>query len=1480
MAEPCWKTIDDLRNIFIRKYQDSELGSELEKACSEEYELVRDYNGRQILELLQNVDDACDETEKHINKSKDVVVKISFKNNLLEVGNTGTAFSAETIERLCLGRASNKSSENIGNKGTGFRSLLNDAEYIELYSGNFSIKFSERYTQKIFNDYKNKKKIKDQISNWKKDYPLRFPIMNCPEQIEKINTEFDTLIRVKIKQDNTEKENSIENQLKQPFYKSLLFLPNITKIIIEVDDEIKEFSKIVDNQEVFIEEKINKKIQKTEKYFLYSKEVDINGKFANLIIAIPKDDYDFSNEKVYCYFPIRNFQTPIHALIHAPFITNSSRDDIPNDDKQINKSIFKKIVLFIKEIAEKLTDKNISELPLKTLVPFKSKLWSSDGFNLENYYNDLLKTARILPTVNNKNISFEDEPKLFESDFPKEFSDVQFGQLLIHLNNECTDFVLKLSKYYNYNKLNYERDELIKKVNILAENWDIKVRVKIFIWWSKNFEKNVSFPNLLKDSKDNWIECSSKVYLPTDTGISVLPDELSWVNLCILKQSYVDEIIEQAKENYSDEWNKYCYEHNKPGDKRILSDISSKFAVKFTEQSSLSLIISSINQQIVTFEQSKSFINWFFKEYKDKDLGNEVLDISFKLPNQKGEIKSIKELYLGKEYGNSIAEKLFSNTSKTAFISIDKIYNGDEKKEFVNFLKKCGILEFPRIIELKENNSFEWQFKQFVSEKYFSNKNANYLTSYTIENFQKLISTLSTKEIKIWFEKDIELRNFLLSQEEKSTVKSASNYYPNYFHSNAYLKYILNNTSWIELKGKKYPPCKIIKNARLGDNVDGVFGISESELKQNIGETIAINFKLDFKESLAELSDSELKKILDVLPNFDKGEISRNLYSDIIKFKKGKKPKFSTENLKLLAKDGKFYKNSEIKYADKRTCLSEKNKSKFIWIQPKQSIETIENWLGVERYKSNYKLNNFDLIEIEDFTSEINDIKVAVLCTIDSNKQNINSIRNLEIIPCAKIEVIDIEQNSEHILLSDFFFVNDNNKYYLKISKDSDIKSIRNDNDFADAIVEIFKQALNLDLNSNLVELLVTKNKVSKIKKIEEQYNSDAWNNSNEELFNKNPLNEFIYNFFREHNLEKKLYKELITFDFTSDLQFEKIEILIHSLKNISKDIDDLNSLSDLLDINICSFLRQNLKKCLDSHYEEYRNKLYISICNLNHEEKCKFLQRVESYKNFDVSKLEIANSVNIDFSSIVLQNFPILNNENNETIDIDRIYNNNVHTVIEKSKISQSDFDDFIQNNSEFNSILYFEIPSQIQSAINEYMSGRAKQEKDIEVDNDCETKTVTVRLEEMNLPDYKNLKTRKERSKIYYEDRNSLNQKAGEKAEIIAYKELKKKYPKIIWHSQYTTDAADRNNSPPNGIVCDMWVFDSEKGNLYFEIKSATTEFEMTIDEYESMKNNKDRYFIILVNLKTREISYHKFEEIDSLKKIESYVFTFKQV
>ena len=657
-----WRTVDELRNIFIEKYTNSKLINELEKACSEEYELMRDYNGRQILELLQNVDDAYGDKKKseNLDGNEEVEVKITYKDNVLEVGNTGTTFTKETIERLCLGRASNKSSQNIGNKGTGFRSLLNDAEWIELYSGDFAIRFSEDFAKSCFEKYSHNELINEQLMSWKKDYPLCFPVMNCPEQIEIVVSDFDTLIRVKLKERNHLKENGVTKQLKQPFYKSLLFLPNITKITIDTDEETRMAEKLIDGIDVLIERTVDGTSEPSEEYLVFNREVEIDDKTAVLSIAIPKDgNYDFKKEKLYCYFPIRNFSTPINALINAPFITNNSRDDVPNDSEEINKKIFGEVLPFIKDVAEKLAKPEYADTAIKMVTPIQdNKLWDSDVFNFHDEYLGLLSDAMILPTVNGEYISIQDDPKLLMNVFPTEFKGEEFNLLLQLSTEENVEIVTLLSEFVDYDGLDFAADDLARKINLINDKWDISTRIKVFLWWSDHYRDADIVPNLLMDSRNNWIQKSDKVFLPTDGGISVLPNELGWVKLCVLRQDYVDELISKIKDNYGDEWKKLNdkFSAERTGDKRLLDAFSEDYlAVEFTEQSSSDLIISTINRQIDHEDKAKSFMNWFFENYRDRlTQGSELSKVPFNLPNVNGDIKASTKLFLDVNYWKSI----------------------------------------------------------------------------------------------------------------------------------------------------------------------------------------------------------------------------------------------------------------------------------------------------------------------------------------------------------------------------------------------------------------------------------------------------------------------------------------------------------------------------------------------------------------------------------------------------------------------------------------------------------------------------------------------------------------------------------------------------------------------------------------------------------------------------------------------------------
>lgn|GEM_PF-2586781 len=1284
-------------------------------------------------------------------------------------------------------------------------------------------------------------------------------------------------------------------------------MPNITKIVIETHSNIKEYSKISENNKVLIEEKIGKQSSSIKEYFLYKNIVSIGKKEAQLIIAIPHDDnYDFKSEKLYCYFPIRNFTTPIHALVHAPFLTNNSRDDIPDNSEQTNRTIFREIFSFVKEVAEKIALQNLKELSIKMTTPLEeSKLWKYDSFNLKNEYFEILSTAKILPTVNKELISIKDAPKMFDSPFPDEFYGDNFSKLLKYLG-ENSKFIKELASFICYANLSYSEKELSEKINNISFNADIKTRVKLFLWWNKQKEFKNYLPKLLKDSNDSWILKDSDVYLATDMSLSELFKELPWVKLCILQEDYVSEIIEQLQETMMKDWEEASKNSPSEGNKRTLATFSrTHFKIKFIEQSNSEQIVSTINQQIkeLELEKSVSFINWVFEKYgKNLKEGSDLSKVKFRLPDRNNVICPIDKLYLGNEYSNNyIAEKLFQETELKPLKRLDEIYKGERKEEFIFFLKTCGILQYPKIAakSVLDNQNFEiFIYQTYVYNCDTSIKNIKYLNSKTIDNFEELIRSLDTEEIKEWLCGDAKLKRLILDDEkdEECYLNQNSRWYPIYFPANTYIKFVLNNTAWIKLKGKKYPPSKIIKYEKIGNKVEGYYGISEQALIKYLGKEIVLDFKLDFKDSIAALPDEDIRFFLDELPNFDTGEISRKLYLDIIKFKKDTIPKYDINNIKLLCKDGKFYPNTEIKYVARKISKDEEKNGKFINIPSKQSIETIKKWLGVERYKTSLRLKNYSCFEDlkKEFDREINEIKIAILCTIEENKTNIDALKRIKIIPSTKIEVSDSERENRVFFLENYFFIEDigNKKlFYIKIPFNQSISSLRQIDEFSVSIVDIFKQALTLELDENLIELLISKNGDAKRKKIEDLYGVDKWSSLCEKLYNQDYTNRQLIEFFKINGLGNDLLLQISNINFLDNFLYptdrDKYEILSKALKEISKDIKDLNAYSEEINIDITSFFKSKIENIMRKSYEKYRINLYDEIKTNNLKDVSSFLDKIEKYNNFDVNELRLKNSIYENIEENLFKEFPILRKENYKSVNIDEIYNSHVEKIISELRksreliITEYDFDSFISNHNEERSILYFEIPTTIYEKITKFLS-----KKKTEINNtfdDLEIKSSTVKTK-LTKVEYKQNGTSSKRSKIEkssleYELKTRQNEKSGELAEKIAFNELSKFYDNLIWHSKYSNKPSGRNN-PPIGVVCDMWYYDKEKDvYIYFEIKSSINEFEMSINEYESMKENQDNYEVVLVNTTTHEISRHKYSELENLKEVNGYRFKFKQ-
>ncbi len=110
---------------------------------------TRDYEGREILELLQNASDQAREAEV----PGRVVIELLQEG--LVVANSGAAFSIDGVKSLEVAYLSSKPYKRrqyIGNKGLGFRSVLNWTHSPIILSGALGLAYSKQVSKRVLNE--------------------------------------------------------------------------------------------------------------------------------------------------------------------------------------------------------------------------------------------------------------------------------------------------------------------------------------------------------------------------------------------------------------------------------------------------------------------------------------------------------------------------------------------------------------------------------------------------------------------------------------------------------------------------------------------------------------------------------------------------------------------------------------------------------------------------------------------------------------------------------------------------------------------------------------------------------------------------------------------------------------------------------------------------------------------------------------------------------------------------------------------------------------------------------------------------------------------------------------------------------------------------------------------------------------------------------------------------------------------------------
>jgi hypothetical protein len=1452
---------------MIKRYLNEDV-EELSRDLSIEENDINGYHGREVLELLQNVDDAYELSVKAKTATSPVEAEISFIDGILKVSNTGTSFTFEGVKAIVLGHLSTKDETLIGNKGSGFRSVLNWSNDIKIYSGAYSVGFSRKYADLEYHKIKNYDSILKQEKMRKKrgKAPLSFPVFSMPYYINPKDTGmYTTTIELVIDNDRNKDDHNVISQLNEFDHRTLLFLPNLSRLTIKIENEKTVFSKSITKYGDLDKVTISKNNSNIEEFYVQKSSITEEKNNKHIIIAAPLKPLE--SYPIYGYFPTKQmFFLPV--LVHAPFVLSQDRNRITTDSLGHNKMMVTKILNETISLAIKLTNvQEDREYPLFILTPnnIDNHNWGNTDvirdFNLLDYYLNNITEACILPLRNGGFTKIVNGIKIFDIPTPHFFNGEGFELLLENIANIPSYLFVK--KLLNRKGINtyFSSLELIKILNNIKLN--LEESVETFIWWSGTYrsESYKSIPNIIKIDNTFITNNDERVFLPSQDGISDLPLSLKQhVKLKIISQDFVDLLIIKLKER--SQWRDIKNQFINPSDKRILDKYSEEFlAIRLNEQSSREMIIREINNQVQTYEISIEFVKWLFGLYKKGDLTSQsVKEIAFNFPVN-NYVRKSSDIYLGRHWDNPIAEYLFNNDKYVELVSSEILgIPESENQLFMNFITDFGVSKYP-VFSIREVD-----YKGFKAA--IGKTHAKHINSYSCDNFENLIKTLDTNVILDWIKNDDFLSAIIPSIEENSYAKLQKNSYQEKFKSNAYIIYILNEVKWIYINGEKYAPKDIVEYEKLSNTIKDFYGISRTNLRKLVGETL-LN-ELCFRETFADFDDVQIYTLITKLSELSDKNIPPKLYDDIVRGKRDQKPidsSYDTSKFNVLCKDGIYYKTDEVWYADKIVPRLYTNdpKNHFIQINPKLGTNTIYDWFGVKKFEVDLKYKSHSISENQEIIKDIDELKIALLASIDNNTNNIDTIKRLKIIPVSSLTVIDI-YNNEIVIEDEYYHILSNhNVVYLKIPNKYDQLKI------APMLTDIFRHALVYNFDEKQIQLMILFNRNQKIEYVNSEYGTDKWSLTEKLLFNEMNSQKQIIEFFENKNLEDELLRMISKISFDTYIKKDQYEVLIKALRAIDCDINDLNALDIFPQIDIKPFWQHKIQEYLITSTNQYKSHIYLEFQNKEVKEQMKFISMIDKYTNFEYP---FNNSIDVNIDEIIINKFGFKPDEINQCINTDEIYKKNYKELL----CNTNTFNDFISDNENIKSLIYF-INKDIKNYIIAEFEKTISNEDNVPFESGPIRETGRIVDNPIVAKEFKVLIKQKKgtygKSKSRIDNENKQREVKGKQAEEKAYNLLLKKYPNLKWTSENAySHLPERNTSTSN----DMYYINSKNQKVLIEVKSSSGTFYMTSSEYNLAQSQGDLYEIWLVDLNENIVNGPKFiREFESSKESTEYRFSY---
>jgi hypothetical protein len=679
---------------------------------------IEAYNGRQLLEMLQNADDASENASE-----KKVLIKLD--DDYLTIANNGEPFNEDGLRSIIYSNLSSKTLQQnkIGQKGLGFRSILSWADKVIINSGQTQLAFSKEIAQNFLANLLTESIELSTFLKQKSEVKLPIAILRVPELLNNapysVNN-FDTTISIKLKKNII---NDVQSQILSIINKeTLIFLNNIE--IIEIDSPkrkviYKKSYSDESKEQVSIEsEDLLQASKETKTWQIKRKKGTHKEKNYELAIAW-NHELDETENVLFSYFKTE-VRFPFPALLHGTFELTPDRNQLVHDTDGHNEYLTEKLSeLLIETALDMSKNTEVSYLPLKILnIEFDKVDNVLQKFNFKETLIEKIKSSKVFPSVNNVYNTYIDKPVFYE--FP--VASFINGNDVKNLMPICTDkAVIDFLKTLSIFRFHIKK--FISIISTRATKIEISSLAKL-IYFLLNHDV---YQNELKLNKFHLIEFSEflldseNIIINWDSNIFIQPQNAKefnlpkYLNVRFLNQNLVNALLKELETNNTE----------------ILLNKLKPFGVKkysFLEVTEILIQHFKSKEKIEDVIELHTFLFRLFKNELTNSEPPQLSHIDTPIISGNKKIRKANLIYFGKHYGNPLTEHIYKyDKSKLLAQPTEFRLEGENEEDLKKYFKWLGVEELPRKIiadapkEFAEYTFKKYDYKHKVGNHHFTN---------------------------------------------------------------------------------------------------------------------------------------------------------------------------------------------------------------------------------------------------------------------------------------------------------------------------------------------------------------------------------------------------------------------------------------------------------------------------------------------------------------------------------------------------------------------------------------------------------------------------------------------------------------------------------------------------------------------------------------------------------------------------------------